>query len=67
MDVIEVVVVVEVDGRDNMELGMEDIEDIVDGSHKFLSNLIAKICFGVKMAKVAKERLCYNYFHMDVH
>jgi len=44
MDVVGVVVVVvvEVDGRDNMELGMEDIEenieDIVDFSHKFLAN-----------------------------
>ena len=71
MDVVGVVVVVEVDGRDNMELGMEDIEenieDIVDGSHKFLANLVAKIGFGVEMANVAKERVCSNYFEMDVH
>ena len=68
---VGVVVVVEVNGRDNMELGMEDIEenieDIVDGSHKFLANLVAKIGFGVEMAKVTKERVCSNYFEMDVH
>ena len=62
MDVVEVVVVVEVDGRDRMELGMEDIEenieDILDFSHKVLSNLVAKISFGVDMAKVSKERVC---------
>ena len=66
-----VVVVVEVNGRDNMELGMEDIEEniehIVDGSHKLLANLVAKIGFGVKMANVAKERVCSNYFEVDVH
>ena len=59
MDVVEVVVVVEVDGRDNMELGMEDIEenieDIVNCSHNFLANLVARIGFGVEMAKVSKE------------
>jgi len=64
-------VVVEVDGKDNMELGMgdieENIEDIVDFSHKVLSNLISKIGFGVEMAKVSKERVCSNYFEMDVH
>ena len=63
---VEVVVVVEVDGRDSMELGMEAIEenikDIVDFSHKVLANLIAKISFGVGMAKVAKERVCSKYF-----
>ena len=71
MDVVGVVVVVEVYGRDNMELGMEDIdeniEDILDGSHKFLSNLVVKIYFGVEIAKVAKERVCPNYFEMDVY
>ena len=71
MDVVGVVVVVEVNGRDNMELGMEDIEenieDIVDGSHKFLANLVAKIGFWVETANVAKERVCSNYFEMDVH
>jgi len=60
-------VVVEVDGKDNMELGMGDIEDIVDFSHKVLSNVISKIGFGVEMAKVSKERVCSNYFEMDVH
>ena len=64
---VVVVVVVEVDGRDNMELGMEDIEDIVDFPHKVLANLASKIGFGVEMAKVAKEGVCYNYFEMDVH
>ena len=58
-------------GRDNMELGIEDIEekteDIVDGCHKFLANLVAKIGFGVEMANVAKERVCSNYFQVDMH
>ena len=71
MDVIGVLFVVEVNGRDNMELGMdyneENIEDIVDGSHKFLANLVAKIDFGVEMVNVIKERVCSNYFEMDVH
>ena len=71
MDVDGVVVVVEVNGRDNMELGMEAIEEniehIVDGSDKFLAKLVAKIAFWVEMAKVAKERACSNYFEMDVY
>ena len=71
MDVVEVVVVVEVDGRDSMELGIEDmeenIEDIMDFSHKFLSKLVSKIGFGVEMTKVFKERVCSNYFEIDVH
>jgi len=67
MDVNGVVVVVEVNGKDNMEFGMEDIEDIVDGSHKFLANLVSKIGFGVEMAYVAKEKVCSNYFEVDVH
>jgi len=76
MDVVGVVVVVEVDGRDNMELGMEDIEEniegieenikyIMDGSHNFLTNLVAKISFGVEMANVSMEKVCYNYFDMN--
>ncbi len=68
---VGVVAVVDVNGRDNMELGMEDIEenikDIVDGSHKFLANLVSKFGFGVEMANVAKERVCSNYFEMDIH
>jgi len=64
MDAVGVVLAVEVNGRDNMELGMEDI---VDGSHKLLANLVAKIGFRVEMAKVSKERVCFNYFEMDVH
>ena len=71
MDVVGFVVVVEVNGRDNMERGMEDIEenieDIVDDSHKFLAKLVAKISFWVEMASVSKERVCSNYFEMDVH
>ena len=71
MDVVEVVVVVEVGSRNNMELGMEDIEEntevIVDVSHKFLAKLVTKIGFGVEMANVSKERVCSNYFDMDVH
>jgi len=62
MDVVEVMVVVEVDGRDSMELGMDDIEenieDIMDFSHKVLANLIVKI--GFEMVKVSKERVCSN-------
>ena len=58
MDVVGVVVVVEVNCKDNMELGMEDIEenteDIVDG-------------FGVEMANVAKKRMCSNYLEVDMH
>ena len=71
MDVVGVVVLVEVDGMDNIELGMEDIEEnsqhIVYFSHKFLANLVVKIGFGVQMAKVAKEGVCFNYLDMDVH
>jgi len=69
MDVVGVVVEVEV--RDNMELSMEDIEknieDIVDVSHKFLANLVAKIGFGVEATNVSKERVCSNYFELDMH
>lgn len=64
MDVVEFVAVTEVDGKDNMELGMEDIEEntkgIVDLPHKVLSIVFAKIAFGVEMSKVAKERMCSN-------
>ena len=70
MDVVRVVLVVEVNGRDNMELSMEDIkeniQDIVDGTHKFLSNLVAMIGFGVEMANLPKERVSSNYFELDV-
>ena len=58
-------------GKDNMESGMEDtkenIENIVDGSQKFLANLVAKIGFRVEMANFAKEMVCSNYFEVDVH
>ncbi len=71
MDVVGVMVVVEVDGMDYMEFGMEDIEeniqDIMDESHKFLVNLVPKIGFGVEMANGSKERVCSNYFEMDAH
>ena len=64
MDMVEVVVVVEVDGRDSMDLVMEDIEgnieDIVDFPNKVLTNHVAKIGFGVEMAKVSKEGVCPN-------
>jgi len=63
--------VVELDGKDKMELGMEDIEENIEDtvylSHKVLANLVAKIVFGVDMAKVANERMCSNYFEMYVH
>lgn len=71
MDVFWVMFVVEVDGRDNMELGMEDIveniQDIVDFSRKFVSTLVSKIGFGVEMPNLSNERVCSNYFEMDIH
>lgn len=71
MDVVKVVFVLEVDGRDRMKFGMEyveeNIDDILDLSHNILSNLVSKIVFGVQMAKVVKERVGSNYFEMDVH
>ena len=71
MDMVEVVVVVEVDGRDNMDLGMDDmegnIENIVDFPNKDLANHVAKIGFGVEMAKVTMEGVCPNQFEMDVN
>ena len=39
----------------------------MDGSHKFLANLVSKIGFRVEMANVAKEIVCSNYFEVDVH
>ena len=57
MDVIEVVVVLEVDGRDNMELGMEDVENF---PNKVLATHVAKIGFEVEMTKVSKEGVCPN-------
>ena len=70
MELVGVVVVVYVDGRDNMELGMgdivENIQDIVDLSHKVLANLVAKICLQIETANVSKERVCSNYFQLDV-
>jgi len=71
VDGVVVVVVVEVNGKNNMEFGMEDIEentnDIVDGSHKLLANLVAKIGSWVDMNNVSKERVCSNYFEVDMH
>jgi len=71
MDVDQIVVVAEVNGKDKMEFGMEDIEedteDIMGGSHKVLSNLVSKIGFGVEMAIVTKEKVCSNYFEVDMH
>jgi len=67
MDVVGVVVGVEVDGRDNRELIVEDVEDILYLSHKVLTNLVSKIIFGVEMAKVSKERVHSNYFEMNLH
>jgi len=71
MDVVGVVLVVEMNGKDNMDLAMEDIEknteDIVDGSHKFLAKHVANIGFGVEMANVTKEMVCSNNFEMDTH
>ena len=39
----------------------------MDFSHKVLANLVANIGFGVEMTKVAKERVCSNYFEMVSH
>lgn len=64
---VGVVVTVEVDVRDSMEDIEENIEAIVELSHKVLSNLVSKIDFRVDMTKVSKERVCSNYFEMDVH
>ena len=64
MDVVEVVFVVEVDGRGSMELGMEDIEgnieDIEEFPNKVISNHVSKIGFGGELAKVAKEGVYPN-------
>ena len=64
MDMVEVVVVVEVDGRDSMELGMGDIEgnikDVDDFPNKVFANHVSKIGFGIGMAKVSKEGVCPN-------
>ena len=53
------VVVVEVDGRDNMELGMEDmegnIEDIVDFPNKDLLNHVGRIGFGGELARLPRR------------
>ena len=71
MDMVGVVFVVEVDGRDSMELGMEDmegnIEDILDFPNKDLANHVSKIGFGGELAKVSKEGVYPNYFEMDVN
>ena len=51
-----------------VKLAMREIEEnILDFSNKIFSNLVSMIGFGVEMAKVAKERVCSNYFEMDVH
>ena len=63
MDVVGVVVVVEVDGRDNMELGMEEIEenikDIVDLSHNFLANLFPRLVFGLRWPRFPRKGCAY--------
>jgi len=71
MDVDGVLVVMEMNDRDNMELGMEDTEDsieyIMEGFHNLLANLVTKIGFGIEMANASKERVCCNYFEVDMH
>ena len=51
---------------DNIGIGIEGnekkIEDMVDFFHKSLAKHVSKIGFGVDMAKVAKEKVCSNYF-----
>ena len=51
-------IVVEVNGMDNIDIGIEDseekFEDMVDFLYKDIPNLISKICFevGIEMTKV---------------
>lgn len=53
------VVVVEVNGKDNMEFGMEyieeNIEDIVDGSHKFLSNFLPRLVLELSLPMLPRK------------
>lgn len=66
-------VLVEVNGMDNIDIGIEDseenIEDIVGFLYKSLSNLVTKINFKVQieMAKLSKATVFANYFEMVFH
>lgn len=66
-------VVLEVNGIDNNDIGIEDIEekikDMVDFHYKALSNLVTKINLEVQieMAKVSKARVFSNYFENVLH
>ena len=69
----EIDVVVELNGMDNIDIGIEDneenIEDMVDFLCKALANLVSRIDFGVdfEMTKVSKARVFSNYFKIVVH
>jgi len=65
--------VVEVNGMDNIDIGIEDnegnIEYMVDFLCKALPNPVSKIGFeiGIEMTKVAKAKVFANYFEIIVH
>ena len=64
---------VEVNGMDNIDIGIEDgegkIRYMVDFLCKALPNLVSNICFeiGIDMAKVSKAKVFANYFEIVVH
>ena len=66
-------VMVEVNGMDNIDDGIEDregnIEDMVDFLCRAFANFVSKIGFevGIEMAKVAKARVFSNYLEIVVH
>ena len=66
-------VVVEINGMDNIDDGIEDregkIEDMVDFLYRAFANFVAKIGFevGIEMAKVTKARVFSNYLEVVVH
>ena len=66
-----VVVVVEVNGMDKIDIGIEDsegmTEDMVDFLYRTFANFFAKLSFDAGMAKVAKERVHSNYLETAVH
>ena len=63
----------EVNGMVNIEIVIEDNEEIIEDMtyffHKALTNLVSNIYFevGIKMAKVAKERMCSSYINIVVY
>jgi len=57
MDEFEVVVVVEVDGRDNMELGMEDIEESIQWISliRSLPTLLPRLVMGLRWPRLPRK------------